>query len=1006
MGELEIRLLGPVEVSRSGKPIPLGGRKPRALLALLALDAGQVVSAERLIDALWGDAQPGNNRAVLQSYVSVLRRAIGQDHIARSGSGYLLVRELSTLDIIEFREHTDAGRKALEDQRFADAAPAFEAALALWRGDALGGIEGDWVELERARLAELRLGVTADRFEAELGIGHGVRRIAELTALVAEYPLRERLRAQLMRALSLAGRQAEALACFDQGRRLLREELGVDPGPQLRATHAMILRAEEPEPLPAPEKTIVPCQLPPDIADFTGRVDDVRQLCDRLLAAGSEPALTVCAVVGKPGAGKSTLAVHVAHRIRHHFTDGQLAVSLRGQDPVDVLARFLRSLGVEDGAVPTGLEDRALLYRTLLADRRMLILLDDAASAAQVRPLLPGGGACAVLVTGRAWFTGLAGATHLDLPVFGEPEALDLLGRLAGAERIGAEAADATAIVRLCGLLPLAVRIAGARLAARPRLPLAQFAARLRAARRPLDELTLGDLEVRGSLALSYQELDEPARTTLCRLGWLGAAEFADWLAAPLLDRTVHEAEQAVEKLVDAQLLDISGFDATGSTRYRLHDLTRAFAKERGDVDEAEAIMLAAVERVARCALALVERATDVLPSGVARPLVRSEHDPHLDAATIQRLLADPVAWFDAEQTTLVSLVERASELDLAAAASSLAAALCSSSFAVRNQFGQWWRTHSAALAAAHRTGDRLAEASQLTGLGRLRYEQDRLDDAIDYYRQALAIYTEVGERDLRVITTLSLSAAQRERGLLAEAMASLDQIAPELERLGDGIALARASHARGMLFTEQGRFTDALAACEHALDTYVDLGDEYGQALVLRSIGIVYRGSGALDLAEPFSVRAVSLLGTLGDELMLAYAEQALAKVRIRLGQCRESREKLVQGLATCSRLQDGFGQALMHRTLGELELAEGRFAEAQPRFERALQWWEALDLPLWRARTLRDVAMFYRARQRDRQADAAWNEALAIFRRHGSREEREPLPVLAFETVAHKTH
>jgi DNA-binding SARP family transcriptional activator len=1000
VGELDIRLLGPVDVSRSGASIPLGGRKPRALLALLALEAGRVVSVERLIDALWRDAQPGNNRAVLQSYVSVLRRAIGQDWIVRSGSGYLFLPQSSTLDLLVFRGHADAGRKALEEQRFADAVPEFEAAIALWRGDALGGIDGDWVDLERARLAESRLAVTADRFEAELGLGRGVQRIAELTALVAEYPLRERLRGQLMRALSLAGRQAEALVCFDQGRKLLSEELGVDPSPQLRATHAMILRAEEPEqpepPAPA-AKRVVPCQLPPDIADFTGRVADVRQLSDRLLAAGPESALTVCAVVGKPGAGKSTLAVHVAHRIRGHFGDGQLYGTLRGQDPVDVLARFLRSLGVADSAVPTGLEDRVLLYRTLLADRRMLIVLDDAASAAQVRPLLPGGGACAVLVTGRTWFTGLAGAGHLDLPVFGEPEALDLLGRLAGADRIAAEPVDAKAIVHLCGLLPLAVRIAGARLAARPRLPLAQFATRLSAARRPLDELTLGDLEVRGSLALSYAGLDATARTTLCRLGWLDASEFADWLIAPLLDCPVQDAEQAVEKLVDAQLLDISGFDAAGSTRYRLHDLTRAFAKERGDADEAETTVLAAVERVARCALALVERATDVLPSGVARPLVRSEHDPHLDAVTVGRLLADPVAWFDAEQITLVRLVERAGELNLAAAASSLAAALCSSSFAVRNQFGQWWRTHSAALAAAHRTGNRLAEASQLAGLGRLRYEQDRLDDAIDYYLQAIEIYNEVGEHDLRVITTLSLSAAQRERGLLAQAMASLDEVMPDLAALGDGIALARASHARGMLLTEHGEFTGALSACRNALDSYVDLGDEYGQALVLRSIGIVHRAVGSLRLAEEFCVKAVGLLGTLGDELMLAYAEQALAKVRIRQGRGSEVRAMLGRNLATCSKLQDGFGQALMLRTLGELELADGRFADAEPRFERALRWWEALDLPLWRARTLRDQSMWLRALHRDQEADAAWAEALGIFRRHGSREAHEPLPALA---------
>lgn len=1000
MGELEIRLLGSVEASHRGQSIPLGGRKPRTLLALLALRAGQVVSVERLIEGLWGEAQPDNNRAALQSYVSVLRKAVGQDRVVRSGSGYLLVRDLSTLDLTEFRAHADVGRGAMDARRFADAATAFQSALDLWRGDALGGIDGSWVELERARLAELRLAVMEDWFEAELGIGRGVKWIVKLNSMVDEFPLRERFRGQLMRALSQAGRQAEALACFDQGRRLLIDELGVDPGPQLRATHAMILRADELDPAPpepparhvAPAPT--PSQLPPDIADFTGRVADVQRLCEHLLSAGGGTAPAICAVVGKPGAGKSTLAVHVAHRIRAHFADGQLYVTLRGQEPVDVLARFLRSLGVSDGAMPTGLDERALLYRSLLADRRMLVVLDDAASAAQVRPLLPGGGTCAVLLTGRTWLTGVAGATHLDLPVFGEHEARELLGRLAGEHRIAAESAEATAIVRLCGQLPLAVRIAGARLAARPRQPLGRFVARLSAARHPLDEFTLGDLQVRGSLGLSYAELPPVARTTLCLLGWLGTPEFPDWLVAPLLDCPVHEADLAVETLVDAQLLDISGVDAAGSTRYRLHDLTRAFARERADADEAADPMLAAVDRVACCALALVERASDVLPSGVARPLVRSDQDPHLDEATVQRLLADPIAWFDAEETTLVTLVERASELDLAASASALAAALCSSSFSVRNQFGQWWRTHSAALAAAHRTGDRQAEAAQLAGLGRLRYEQDRLDDAIDYYQQAIAIYQEVGDDHQWVITTLSLGSALRESGLLAEAMASLVEVTPRLATLGDGIALARASHARGMLLTEQGEFAAALAACREALQLYVELRDDYGRALVLRSIGIVYRASGELVPAQRYCADAVTVFRTLGDDLMLAYAEQALAKVWIRQGRIADSRAPLERGLATCGRLQDGFGQALMLRTLGELELAGGRVAQAQPRLDRALQWWEALNLPLWRARTLRDLAIMYRAQHRGEDADAAWAQALALFRRHGSREAREPHP------------
>ncbi|HEX8864153.1 MAG TPA: BTAD domain-containing putative transcriptional regulator, partial [Lentzea sp.] len=503
---------------------------------------------------------------------------------------------------------------------------------------------------------------------------------------VTAHPLRERVRAQLIRALHQAGRQAEALDCYQRGRRLLVGELGVDPGPELRQAHDEALRQAEQDQVAAPLVT-VPGQLPFDIADFTGRTAEVAELVRRI---GEEAAgYRLCAIYGKPGAGKSTLALHVAHLVRERFPDGQLYASLRGTqaarpDPAEVLVGFLRALGVAEAAIPADLEARAQLYRTLLTDRRVLIVLDDASDERQVRPLLPGARTCAVLVTSRERLSALGGAHQFELPVLGDREAVELLDRVIGGGRATRETEQAAEIARLCGRLPLALRIAGARLAAREHWPLARLADRLKVQHRVLQELTIGDLEVRGSLALSFDELRPSERTALRRLGLLEVSSFGGWLVAPLLGCDAQQADAVVERLVDSQLLDQAG------NRYRLHDLTRAFARERGEAEETE--FLAVAERVARCVLAMVE---------AAARMSRATFDPaeaagvFLDSTTIDEILLDPEAWFDAEQTGLVGFVERLSELDLTEAASKLTSALCSSRFAVRNLFTQWWRTHT-----------------------------------------------------------------------------------------------------------------------------------------------------------------------------------------------------------------------------------------------------------------------------------------------------------------------
>lgn len=981
---MEFRVLGPVEARSGGARTPLSGPKLCTLLAVLVGGGRRVVPVDRIVDALWGEHPPGNARASVQTHVSALRRLLG-DVVVRRGGGYLLDVPSDRVDLWSAEDLARTGRRALAGERFADAERELAAALDLWRGTPLGGASGAWADAERTRLEDLRLALQEDLFDALLGSGSAEVPLPELTALVEHHPLRERLRGQLMTALSRAGRQSEALAAFRDGRRLLVEELGVEPGPELRAAHQRVLDGE-PD-VSARKTTVVPGQLPPDIADFTGRSDQV--------AAIEATRSAVVAVAGKPGAGKSTLAVHVAHRLRERFPDGQLHANLQGAqahpvEPAEVLGRFLRALGGPDIAVPEGLDERTALYRTLVARRRVLVVLDDAADERQVRPLLPGGPDGRCLITSRVRLAALEGAEHVDLPVLDESESLALLANLIGPARAAAEQDQAREVVRLCGHLPLAVRVAGARLAARPDWRLARLVDRLKEQRRLLNELTIGDLEVRGSLALSYAGLAEPARAGLRRLGWLGVPDFSAWLVAVLLDVPGDQAEDIVDSLVRAQLVDVVGVDGTGLSRYRLHDLTRAFAWERGEDEEERAGLLAMAERAAECWLVLVERASGATPMRVLRPPPSSGR-PTMPEESLNAVAAEPVSWFEAEQTALVHAVERLSELALVAAATRLAAALCSSSFAVENQFSHWWRSHSAALDAARRAEDRAGQGLLLAGLGWLRSEQDRLDEAADYYEQAAAAYEDVGDTAGQTVIRLLLGGVQREQGRLVPALATLDEVLPALRAAGEPRALARAAHRRGQVLTELGRLTEALRECERAKVAYERLGDRHGVALALRSRGIVHRAAGRLAQAERDAVLAVEVMREVGDRLMTAYAVQALAKVRIRRGDAASALLPLQEALNTCHSMQDGFGQALVLRTLGELELARDRPREACDYLEMSLHWWDALALPLWRARSLRDLADALDALCRAEEARNTRAEAFTLFARHGSREAGE---------------
>ncbi|WP_214104543.1 AfsR/SARP family transcriptional regulator [Acrocarpospora catenulata] len=605
---LEFDVLGPLRASRDGVPVPLGAAMLRRLLATLLCTPGRPVAVPTLIEALWGNDPPRSAHKTLQVYVLRLRQAMGEhDRIVHGTGGYAATVLPPELDALRFHELTAAGRAARRKADLPRAGTLFQRALDLWRGPAYADIgDAALVADEARRLEEERLLTHEELAAVNLALGRHAELVTGLTEMAELHPYRERLHACLMLALCHAGRQAEALRVYQRTRTVLGEELGVEPGWMLQRMHEAILRGDPAEVvdeilgldgaahLPAEDEAcigptaVAPCHLPPNIADFTGRHEMAASL--RLSLTGAGHTMPVVALYGRAGAGKTTLAVHVAHRLRETFPDGQLYIDLNGtcpcpSDPAETLAHFLIALGVDERAVPYGLEERGKLFRALLAPRRVLVVLDNAASEEQVRPLLPGSPSCAVLVTSRRRLAGLS-ARSARVGTLDPASASALLARIAGPDRVAAQPAVAAEILRLCDHLPLAIRIAGAKLALREHWRLEHLADRLRGERQRLAELAIGDLSVRASLAADYRMLDETSRRALRLLGLLDAPAFAAWVLAAALDVPVSEAETCADRLVDAQLLTCEGSDGDGRFRYRCHDLVRLYARERAELEE------------------------------------------------------------------------------------------------------------------------------------------------------------------------------------------------------------------------------------------------------------------------------------------------------------------------------------------------------------------------------------------------------------------------------------
>jgi DNA-binding SARP family transcriptional activator/tetratricopeptide (TPR) repeat protein len=923
---IEYRLLGPVEAWRDGHQVTVAGAKARTVLALLAVHANQVVSTDRLVDELWGEDPPASARNLVQKYVSHLRGALGcppaGGFLLTRPSGYLLTAAPEQVDAGRFHLLVRAAERHLAEGQTALAADRFRDTLAQWRGPALGGVTSHGLLAVAAGLEEQRLAPLERRTQAELRRGRHGDLVGELTRLVADHPLRERLHAQLMLALHRTGRNADALHAYRVARETLTRELGIEPGSELQRLEqrirsadpslgAGILQGEDAADQPYPT---APSQLPPGIRDFTGRTESLAVARRLLGAAHGDPLATrILVVTGPAGIGKTTFAVRLANALRDRFPDGQLFWDLRGPEaePLDsgaVLAGFLRALGVHTSAVPSELAEREALYRARLADRRVLVVLDNAACESQVRPLLTSGPGCAVLVTSRAALGGLEAAATLPLGVLRTDEAVDLLAQVAGRDRVAAELGAARTIVDLCGGLPLAVRIAGARLANRPHWRLAKLADRLGDERGRLDELRVGDLAVRASLALSHRGLDAGTARAFRLLSVLSAPDFPAWEVGALLDETVVGAESLLEGLVDAQLLEPAGEDGAGQLRYRFHALVRVYARERVHEMEPAAVRLAALERAFAARLALTAHARAVLSPGDARdgPDLGAAHWPAGEVGTLAAVERTPLAWLEAERNGLVAAVAQASEAGLSTVAWQLVTVL-PTFLAIRGWWQEDWRSAKLlALAAVRRARDRHGEARVLFGLGMAVLGAGDLPGAQMYHESALAAFMTVGDEHGQRHSRLALGLLAALRGQLDDAVRQLERCATRFHEAGDWYGAALALHGLADVHRFQGQLGPAEAALEQCLTTFRGAGERYWEGSALRILGQVHGRQGRLPEAAACFERSLRIVGDFGD----------------------------------------GYLQGRILYDLGKLRQAQRRFADAVVCFERSAAICEELSL------------------------------------------------------------
>lgn len=1008
---MQLAILGPLEIRGSVGGSPAIAARQQIVLAMLLLEAERVVAVDRLIDAVWHDRPPATARGQIQICISSLRRILAATGVTTSivtrPPGYALYLGNAQFDLHEFNRCEERARRAVAEQRLDEAAAAYNTALSLWRGSPLAGINSPVIQTSAARLDECRMATLEDSIDLKLALGQYRSLIGELMGLVAEHPLRERLRGHLMLSLYHGGRKAEALETYRATRRMFIEELGIEPGEELRRLESVILSGDPPGEVvnvvpTAPEilqttagsdsermnvsnrRVDLPHLLPTDIADFTGHGRLVSTLTETMRGGPG----TVIALSGRAGTGKSSLAIHVAHRICDAYTDGQLYVNLDGAGmnpvtPADLLERFLRALGVVGSAIPDGQDERAEVYRNRIAGRRILILLDGATSEQQVIPLLPGSASCAVLVTSRLRLTGLTGARHYELGSLSQQDATDLLAAIVGYHRVAAEPSQVRRLAALCEELPLAIRIAGAKLAARPHWRIEQLNHRLALEEHRLDELQHGGLRLRTSIAVTYDALTDRAKRLFQLLSTLRTADFPSWVAAPLLDVPIEEAEELLENLADSRLLEAEPvtYGQTVQTRFRMHDIIRTFAREKHAAEPQDA-QLDALHRVFAARLWLAENAYHREYGGYGTMIQGPAPRWAMPAAVTDRFVVNPLSWFELERQSILAEVRHAAEVGSDDHCWNLAL-LAVTLYEAHGYLGDWRTTHETALAAVRRTGNQLGQAAMLYSLGALSIVECDLEEAVEHLGTAVSLFHGLGHAHGEALAIRNLAFVNRVRGDLNTAQDQYEHSLVVLRAVGDQIGEAHVLSGMAQIHLDR----DESAQAQHCLGVARSLAEEAGHRRVLAQVshrlGDLCREQGDLDSADIHYQRVLNLTRPVGDRIGEVHALVGRSAVLARRGRYAEAMSLMSRAYALIEVTGDRLTTARVCYLLGTLHQENADPPRAADWFKRALRLFREVDVPLWVARTLLVYGDMQTEQGAGDSARASWQRGISAL--HG---------------------
>ncbi|MGP3914475.1 AfsR/SARP family transcriptional regulator [Nonomuraea sp. 10N515B] len=893
---LEIRFLGPWQITTDDHVVKLAGQRRIGVLARLALDTGQAVHADRILSDVWAGSSAATAAKQLHIVISKLRETLvphgGEDIIETVPGAYRLTLDRDRVDAHLFTRLALRARTARAQDATATADALFRQALGLWRGPALAEVDAPWARIEAGRLEEERLAVLEEHVDLRLAAGDHRAVAAELAAHVKAHPLRERPAAQLMLALYRDARSSEALAVYQDTRRVMVEELGIEPSNELRRLHQAILGRNPVLDLSAPAQDVtlaepvVPAELPADTQAFTARATEIERLRAALVTGGGS---MITVIDGPGGIGKSALAVHVAHAVSGRFTDGVVYVNLHGSTAglapltsIEALRHLLRSLGLDGSAVPADPSEAAARYRSLTATCNLLVILDNARDVRQVRPLIPGGAGCRVLITSRDPLAVLDNAHHLHLGTLDDSDAAALLTRVVGADRVRAEPEATAEIVRLCGGFPLALRIAGARLAAHPDRAISDLAVRLADATRRLDLLEYADLAVRAGIAVSHQHLrEEPAGRDaahlLALLGLLELPTHTPAVTAALAGWPEHRAEAALERLLDARLLEPAGPD-----RYQFHDLVRLYAREQELAGEGRA---SAVRRVLHHYLATAIQA-EGLESG------RTTDFDHFPAEQPGEEITTAEAaneWVERERDNLLAAVRQAAS-DSTDQTAAVLANVTQWLFDRRGWFSELVEMSEKALRSAAELEDWAAKALLHQGLGSVHQQLGRFGESLDQLEEGLACWDRAGLPDRKAGIYNDLGTTYAMMGRYDDALAALERALAVIERTGRRDHESYVRNNRVHVYYRQGRFGEAVDEARHVLAMTEELDDTGSLGIARDTLADAYRANGMLVEAVEEYRHAIKLQREVGFTLYTAVSSWWLGHTLNDLGRREEA--------------------------------------------------------------------------------------------------------------------